>query len=125
MGTTRRLKRRVAAEWSAGRDPQLAGELLDELVAREGWALDVSLGSLAAGWEGIVGTQVAEHCAPEAFADGELTVRADSSAWTAQIRLLAGQMLSALERAVGDGVVREIKVLGPDGRRRGRHIVRR
>jgi predicted nucleic acid-binding Zn ribbon protein len=115
-----------AAEWSSRRDPALAGELVDELVKREGWALDISLGSLAATWPEIVGPQVADHCAPEAFAEGELTVRADSAAWATQIRLLAGQLLTALERALGEGLVSEIKVLGPAGpKRRGRHITRR
>jgi predicted nucleic acid-binding Zn ribbon protein len=104
----------------------LAGELVEEMVSREGWELDVSLGSIAAGWEGIVGTQVAEHCAPEAFSEGELTVRADSSAWAAQLRLLEGQLVGALAQAVGEGVVTGVKVVGPSAaRRRGRYIARR
>jgi predicted nucleic acid-binding Zn ribbon protein len=124
----RRLKktRPEAAAWSAERDPKLVGDLFEELVVQEGWSLDVSLGSLAAGWEGIVGSHVAEHCSPEAFEAGELTIRADSAAWATQIRLLAGPMLQAVAKAVGDGVVKDIKVVGPAATgRKGRYIVRR
>jgi predicted nucleic acid-binding Zn ribbon protein len=126
LGSRPRKERRRAAEWSSGRDPALAGELVEELVAREGWALDVSLGTLAATWPDIVGVKVAEHCAPEEFDDGELTVRADSPAWATQIRLLGGQLVEALARSVGEGVVREVRVVGPASKkRRGPYIARR
>ncbi|MDR2347768.1 MAG: DUF721 domain-containing protein [Bifidobacteriaceae bacterium] len=100
--------------------------MVDQLVRREGWSLEVSLGSLAAGWAEIVGPNVAEHCSPEAFDNGELTVRADSSAWAAQIRLLEGPLIGALGRAVGEGVVTGVKVVGPAGsKRRARYIKHR
>jgi predicted nucleic acid-binding Zn ribbon protein len=124
MGSGRRVRRREAADWSAGRDPRLVGDLVEELVAREGWSLEVSLGSLAAGWAGIVGPNVAEHCAPEAFDGGELTVRADSAAWATQIRLLEGPLISALTQAVGEGVVVGVKVLGPAGDKRRPRFIR-
>ncbi|MDR2453439.1 MAG: DciA family protein [Bifidobacteriaceae bacterium] len=126
MGSARRVRRSKAAGRQGGRDPRLAGELVEEMVAREGWSLEVTLGSLAAGWAEIVGPNVAEHCAPEAFEGGELTVRADSAAWATQIRLLEGPLISALARAVGEGLVTGVKVLGPAGvKRRPRYIKHR
>jgi predicted nucleic acid-binding Zn ribbon protein len=128
MGSTKRLraKGRPTPGRGSDRDPKLVADLVDEVVVEGGWALDVSLGSLAVGWGEMVGDKVAEHCVPESFKDGELTVRADSTAWATEIRLLSGQLLEAVARAVGQGVVTDIRVLGPArAQRRGRYVVRR
>ncbi|MDR1393541.1 MAG: DciA family protein [Bifidobacteriaceae bacterium] len=95
------------------RDPKPAGDLIDQLVSREGWSFEVSLGSIAADWENIVGSDVARHCQPETFNEGQLTVRADSPPWATQIRLLSSSLLAALARTIGDGVITEVRVLGP------------
>jgi predicted nucleic acid-binding Zn ribbon protein len=42
-------------------------------------------------------------------------VRADSTTWAANLRLLTPQLLARLEADVGAGVVREVTVLGPSG----------
>ena len=46
----------------------------------------------------IVGAEVAAHCLPEEFEAGRLTVRADSTAWATQVRLLAPTLLATAER---------------------------
>ena len=53
------------------------------------------------------------HCAPVEFRDGVLVVRADSSAWATQLRLLSSSLLTRLAADVGEGTVSEIKVVGP------------
>ena len=58
---------------------------------------------------------------PESFADGELVVTADSTAWATQVRLLAPQLVRRLAAELGDGTVRRVKVRGPEGRAAGRH----
>jgi predicted nucleic acid-binding Zn ribbon protein len=78
------------------------------------------VGTLVARWAEIVGPQVAEHCHPEAFDDGALTIRTDSSAWAAQIRLLAPQLQTTLDHGIGQGVVTTITVKGPAGPRGGK-----
>ena len=50
---------------------------------------------------------------PTRFADGELAVTADSTAWATQVRLLAPQLVRRLNVELGDGTVRRVKVRGP------------
>ncbi len=64
-------------------------------------------------WDLIVGTDVAAHCTPERYADSELVVRADSTAWATQMRLLASTVVRRLNMDLGDGAITRIQVLGP------------
>jgi predicted nucleic acid-binding Zn ribbon protein len=66
-------------------------------------------------WAEIVGPQLALHTMPESFESGELTVAADSSAWAAQLRLMAPQLVKRLAEELGHGAVRRIRVKGPAG----------
>ncbi|MGB7818233.1 MAG: DciA family protein, partial [Ornithinibacter sp.] len=97
----------------AGRDPQLLGDQLDRFVADRGWAVDVAVGAVIGRWPQIVGPEIASHCSPVEFRDGVLTVRADSSAWATQLRLLSSSLLARLAADVGEDTVAEIKVVGP------------
>jgi predicted nucleic acid-binding Zn ribbon protein len=47
------------------------------------------------------------------FVDGVLTVRADSTSWATQLRLLSSSLLSRLAQEVGEGTVAELRVVGP------------
>ena len=64
-------------------------------------------------WAEIVGPELAAHTRPDGFADGELTVAADSTAWATQVRLLAATLVRRLNTELGDGAVRRVKVRGP------------
>jgi predicted nucleic acid-binding Zn ribbon protein len=66
-------------------------------------------------WDAVVGADVAAHCVPETFADGVLTVRADSSAWATQVRLLIPTLLRRLGEVVGEDTVTKVVVRGPSG----------
>jgi predicted nucleic acid-binding Zn ribbon protein len=96
-----------------GRDPLLLGDQMDRLLVDRGWRVDVAVGSVMGRWPQIVGPEVAQHCAPVTFEDGVLTVRADSTAWATQIRLLTSSILGRLEGEVGKGTVAELRVVGP------------
>ncbi|MDR1189913.1 MAG: DciA family protein [Bifidobacteriaceae bacterium] len=124
-GSTKFKPKRGAAEWSNSRDPQLAGDLVDQLIAVEGWQAEASVGTLLADWPRIVGPAVAAHCAVVGLEDGKLTVKADSSPWAAEIRLLIPQLQAAIDKHVGPELVVSIDVLGPAARpgRRGRFRV--
>lgn len=95
------------------RDPQLVKSTLDRLVAEQGWASDVAVHGLFARWDGIVGAEVAAHCRPERYADAQLVVRADSTAWATQVRLLAPTVVRRLNEELGDQTVLRVQVLGP------------
>jgi len=108
------------------RDPQTLDASIDRLVAEHGWQTDLSVHAVFARWDQIVGVEVAQHCIPERYADDELTVRADSTSWATQMRLLAADVVRRLNQDLGDGTVRRIQVLGPQAPswRRGRRTVR-
>jgi predicted nucleic acid-binding Zn ribbon protein len=97
------------------RDPLLLGEQLEKFVSDRGWQVDVAVGSVIGRWPQIVGPDVAEHVQPVSFDDGVLTLRAASTAWATQMRLLTSVLLGRLEQEVGAGTVTEIVVTGPSG----------
>jgi len=96
-----------------GRDPSLLGDQMDRLVLDRGWKVDVAIGSVMGRWPAIVGTEVAAHCMPVTFSDGVLTVRAESTAWATQLRLMSSSILGRLESEVGQDAVTELRVQGP------------
>ena len=78
------------------------------------------MGSVFGRWAEIVGRDLAAHTRPDSFADGELAVTADSTAWATQVRLLAPALVARLNAELGQGTVRRVKVRGPaPPRRRG------
>lgn len=105
--------RPAAAKDSDRRDPLLLGDQMDRLLADRGWKVDVAVGSVMGRWPDIVGAEVAQHCTPVAFELGVLTVRADSTAWATQLKLLESAIMSRLEGEVGKGTVTALKIVGP------------
>lgn len=97
------------------RDPHPVGAEIERLVASRGWDADVQVGSVVGRWSEIVGAQVAANVEVVAFEGTVLTVRAVSTAWATQMRLLLSTVLARIETEVGAGVVTEIVVRGPGG----------
>ena len=106
---------RVSGAHPDDRDPQPFGRGIQRLVHERGWDLEVAVGGVMGRWTQVVGAQVAEHCVPEHFADSVLVVRADSTAWATQVRLLAPTLLRRLADELGEGVVAQVRVVGPAG----------
>src|SRR5690606_17402174 len=101
-------------------------DVVARLLRDKGWHEEVSVGGVIGRWREVVGDQVADHCTPETFEDKVLVVRADSTAWATQVRLLVPTLMRRLDEEVGEGVVERVSVLGPAGPsfRRGRRPVR-
>ena len=81
---------------------------MDRLLLDRGWKVDVAVGvgAWAAGRRSWARTW-RRTATPVSFADGILVVRADSTAWATQLRLMSSSILGRLEAEVGkDGVVR-------------------
>lgn len=95
------------------RDPQALAVGLQRLVSERGWSLDVAVGGVLGRWASVVGPDLASHCEPVSFAEGVLVVRADSTAWATQVRLLAPTLLRRLAEEVGPDVVQSVQVRGP------------
>jgi predicted nucleic acid-binding Zn ribbon protein len=94
-------------------DPQPLGSAIGGLLDTRGWQQRAAMGSVFGRWAEIVGQDLAAHTSPDSFADGELAVTADSTAWATQVRLLAPVLLRRLNAELGDGSVRRVKVRGP------------
>lgn len=97
------------------RDPQMLGPIVDKILTERGWTAPVSLGGVVGRWREIVGDQLADHCVVETFDESVLVVRADSTAWATQLRLLQPQLERRLAEEVGEDVVEKIVIRGPGG----------
>lgn len=95
------------------RDPQPLGQAVDRLVADRGWQSQAAVGGVMARWDTVVGAEVAAHCTPESYDETVLTVRADSTAWATQVRLLSPHLVQRLNDECGAGAVSRVMVLGP------------
>jgi predicted nucleic acid-binding Zn ribbon protein len=97
------------------RDPQLLGDSVDRLVVDRGWELSVAVGGVLGRWSQVVGPDIAAHSEPEAFDDGVVTVRAQSTAWATQLRMLAPTLVRRLNDELGAATVTRVEVVGPSG----------
>lgn len=118
-------RRRWSGPGADARDPQPLGRLVSRLVSDRGWNESVTSARVFAQWARLVGEDVAEHAQPVALKDGELTVRASSTAWATQLRLLQGKLLAKIAAGVGNGVVKRMRIQGPTApswRKGPRHV---
>lgn len=103
------------ARTSDSRDPQPLGDAVSELITNRGWTRDRAGAQVTALWPEIVGEDLASHVQPESFVDGVLTLRAESTTWATQVRYLLPTLRTAIDGAVGSGVVTDIRIQGPQG----------
>jgi predicted nucleic acid-binding Zn ribbon protein len=85
------------------------------LVADQGWQGGLDVARLHGLWPDIVGPANADHAPVESFDQetGQLLVRATSTAWAEQLRLMLPAVRTAVDAHVGAGVVRDIRIVGP------------
>lgn len=95
------------------RKPSALGAVLNKEVIDRGWQVHFAHGVIMTEWDALVGETVAEHTQVREFKDGKLIVECQSSAWATQLRLAQRQLLKNIAERVGDGVVTELKILGP------------
>jgi hypothetical protein len=111
LGSGRRIRRD---------DPQPLQAAIGGLLSDHGWKEQAAVGSVFSNWQEIVGSDLAAHTRPDGFAEGELVIAADSTAWATQVRLLASMLVRRLNAELGEGTVKRVKVRGPAGpRQRG------
>ncbi|WP_084955333.1 DUF721 domain-containing protein [Thermoactinospora rubra] len=109
----REPRRKAPGARRDGGDPQLFGRAIMELLAARGWEQQARVGGVFGRWSEIVGPELAAHTKPESFADGEVLIVADSTAWATQVRLLARTLVRRLNEELGDGTVTRVRVKGP------------
>ncbi len=60
-------------------------------------------------WPEVVGKTAAVHCRPAGYRKGCLTVASESPAWTQEMSLLIPQIQERLDKALGRGVITELR----------------
>jgi predicted nucleic acid-binding Zn ribbon protein len=125
-GGVRALRRRG---WSGARpderDPQLLATVAGALAKSRGWSGKVAEGMVFGRWPSVVGEDIATHATPISLTDGVLSIQAESTAWATQLRMLQAQLLAKINAAVGQGVVKTLKISGPAApswRKGARHV---
>ncbi|WP_375001294.1 DUF721 domain-containing protein [Aeromicrobium sp. CTD01-1L150] len=107
-------------------DPVPLSDVLGQVVKNQGWDARISQQRVFTDWPAIVGPEIAQHTTVTDFTDGVLEVRADSTAWATQLKLLAGRLVAKLNDELGQGSVLRIEVVPPRGPswRKGNRSVR-
>ncbi len=109
----KRRAKSTSSSFSDDRDPQLLGSAVDRMIQDQGWQDESAAPILVADWAQIVGSDLAAHVTPLSFQDGELTVQADSTAWSKAISQLLPTLRRAIDDKVGTGVVTAVRIQGP------------
>ncbi len=91
------------------RSPAAVGDILPEVMTRNGLISLLESSRVLAAWEKTVGSAVAGHTRPLSFHQGVLTVAVDSSAWLFQIeRFQKEPIRKKLNRDLGGSLVAQI-----------------
>ena len=114
-GPARRRRRpRPSPRRSKRDDPARLADVLGEMTRERGWDERIQAQRVFTDWAGIVGPEIAEHSQVEAFEDGIVSIRADSTAWAKELKLLAARVVHRLNDELGHGTVLRIDVKGPE-----------
>jgi len=106
-------KTKRAKPTRTSRDPATFADAISGLVDERAWSGDVNVGALFGTWPEVVGEEVASHVKPVSCIDGELILKADSTAWSIQVGFLLGDFKARIEAQLGAGIVKTITVNGP------------
>lgn len=124
-GGTNRSRRRWSSAGPDQRDPQALGSLVGRLAQAPGWQARVGAATVMNTWDAIVGDDISAHARPDRLDGTILYVAAESTAWATQLRYVQSQILAKIAAAVGDGVVTQLKIFGPQApswRKGPRHV---
>jgi predicted nucleic acid-binding Zn ribbon protein len=111
--TKNRKSENLDNERSKRDEPGKLNEVLDELISTRDWKKGIAEGTLFSNWREIVGDDLATHCEPITLLEGRLTIRAQSTAWATQLRLINDQILKTIQTHSEGVLVEEIVVIGP------------
>lgn len=95
--------------------PTLVSGVLSDLISQLGGAQEVKVSRVLNDWKQIVGNSVAEHCTPVEIVETKLIVQTESTAWMSNLRLMTPQILGTIAQHIGEGLITELQVRGPQG----------
>ncbi|MFD7922586.1 DciA family protein [Streptomyces sp. NPDC059740] len=96
-------------------DPLAFSDVLDQLAAANGWEKPSAGGQITARWHRVAPPEYAGLAAPERY-DAEtqtLHLRPVTTAAATKLRWDGPKLAAALNAAVGDGTVKQVRVLAP------------
>ena len=94
-------------------DASPLSDLIGQVVQNQGWEDKLADQRIFTDWQRLVGPEVAQHATVEGFEDAVVHVRASSTAWATQLKMLAPRIVAKLNAELGDGSVLRIDVRGP------------
>ena len=111
----KRAQRTAKSEpYTRGRDPLTLAAALDEAIRVGEWdAAGLAEARVVAEWERLVGARNAAHTEVTRITDGVVYVQCDSTAWTAELRRLRPEIVSAIQRELPSARVRDVRIQPP------------
>ena len=94
-------------------EPEPLKKIMADLVNKKDWQKGLAEGNLFSNWSEIVGVEISSHAEPLTLLDGRLTVRASSTAWATQLRLLTPELLKQIQSDESGVLVEELQIIGP------------
>lgn len=95
-------------------DPEKLSNILSDLVTTRDWKNGIAEGTLFTKWREIVGNEIADHCEPITLYEGKLTIKAESTSWATQLRLISPDLLKNIRSRSEGALVDELNVIGPN-----------
>ena len=92
-------------------DPVPVGEAIAAVGNELGYGDPRVLGRLVGAWAEIAGPAIAEHAHVRSLRRGVLTIAVDAAPWATQLRYLEAGLVARAGALLGDGVVREARVV--------------
>lgn len=85
------------------------GEILQQTLKDCRRETNATLSALGACWPEVVGETLGAHSSPAAMRGAELLVHVSSSVWLQEMRFLKDDLLDALNRLLGQPMVKDIR----------------
>ncbi|MFM8384405.1 MAG: DUF721 domain-containing protein, partial [Actinomycetota bacterium] len=95
-------------------DPEKLSNILSDLVTTRDWKKGIAEGTLFTKWREIVGNEIADHCEPITLFEGRLTIKAESTSWATQLRLITPDLLKNIRSRSEGALVEELTIIGPN-----------
>lgn len=96
-------------------DPQILGSLLSQLIDDRDWNSGIAEGNLFSLWPAVVGDEISAHATPISLLDGLLTLQTSSTAWATQLRIVAPDLLTTIQKSAPGVLVESVVIIGPQG----------
>jgi predicted nucleic acid-binding Zn ribbon protein len=91
-------------------EPRPINESLDRLTRRIGAPKADITAAVFAGWDDLVGPDLAAHARPESLRAGVLVLVADDPAWANQLQFMAADILARVRSAVGSQELTDLRI---------------